>query len=124
MNPAIKILLVDDEEAFTDVVSALLTAQGFKVEVANDGRSALNQIRSASFDLVITDLNMPLLDGIQLIRQVRAFAKDQRFMVVTGYPSQESYQEAFEMGVLKYISKPFLPDRFINIVKESLNYSQ
>jgi len=115
-----RILLVDDEEAFTGVVSALLSAQGFKVEVANDGKSALDMIRDSGYDLVITDLNMPVMDGIQLIRQVRTFSASQRFMVVTGYPSQDSYEKVFNMGVLKYVSKPFLPDRFISLVRETL----
>ncbi|MBN2378388.1 response regulator [candidate division WOR-3 bacterium] len=114
------ILIVDDEIAFTTVVSKMLASQGYVAEVANSGKKALSMLESKEYDLVITDLNMPGMDGLELIRKIRESLGNQRIIVVTGYPSQDSHSDAVKLGVLNYIVKPFVPDQFIEILNQAI----
>ncbi len=115
------ILLVDDEPSFTETMTHILAAHQFDVDAVNGAGEAIEKIKSKQYNLLITDINMPDMDGIELIRQVRTMKPDIPIMIVTGFPSHESQEEAFNMGVVNYLVKPFSTKRFLELVQKSLN---
>lgn len=124
MNTKTRILFVDDERNFTEAMSQLLRIKGFEVQAANSGKIALELFSTGDFDLVITDLSMPEMDGIELIREIRKLNPYQKIIVVTGFPSQRSQEQAFRLGTLNYIAKPFKPQRFLELVKDALRSNE
>lgn len=115
------ILLVDDEPEFIETIGTILRSREFEVETATSGPIALELFARSDFDLVITDINMRGMDGIELIRRLRQAKPEQRVIVVTGFPSHESQEEAFKLGSLNYIVKPFSTERFLELVRKSIN---
>jgi DNA-binding NtrC family response regulator len=102
-----RILVVDDEESVGDVLHQGLTKFGYRVALAKSAEEALGIFESGSFDIVITDLKMPKMDGLDLIRMIRQKNPEVAFLVITGYPSLQSTMEALAQGVHDYIIKPF-----------------
>jgi len=115
-----RILFVDDEKKFVDAMSQLLRSKGYHVQAAYSGKLALEIFEPGEFDLVITDLSMPLMDGIELIREIRQQHPYQRIIVITGFPSQSTQEQAYKLGTLNYIAKPFKTQRLLELVEESL----
>jgi len=120
MKSKVRLLFVDDEKKFADAMGQVLTIRGFDVQVAYSGKIALEVFKPGEFDLVITDLSMPGMDGIELIREIRKLNPSQRIIVVTGFPSQHTQEQAYILGTLNYIAKPFKTDRFLEVVDDSL----
>src|SRR5258708_47139 len=101
-----RILLVDDEQALLRVLGRTLTTAGFDVETAGDGREAIEAFERKEFDLVISDITMPRMNGIELLRAVRARNIDIPVVLMTASPVVESAMEAVEYGATRYLSKP------------------
>lgn len=114
------ILIVDDEKVFGDILSRTLMDVGFDTYTANTASEALSLIKKNSYDLVVSDLNMPEMDGIELIREILNDKPNQCIVVITGFPSRESQEEAFRMGVVNYLVKPFSLERFLEIVEKAI----
>ena len=102
-----RILVVDDEANVRDVLYQGLTKFGYQVAVANGGEEALRIFEPGLFDIVITDLKMPKIDGLDLIRIVQKRDPGVAFFIVTGYPNMQSAAESLYQGVHDYIIKPF-----------------
>lgn len=102
-----RVMVVDDEENIRDVLSNYLTSLGYDVVSANDGEDALNKFKKNSFDLIISDLLMPTIDGLELLKKVRDQDREVIFLMITGYPSIETAVEAIKKGAYDYITKPF-----------------
>jgi len=124
MGKTPRILCVDDDKEFTEMLETVLRLGGFDVQAAYSGKFALQTLESSDFDLVITDLSMPGMDGIQFIRRVRELKPTQRIVVVTGFPSQRTQHQASKLGTLYYLVKPIHPHRLIEVVKEALEESE
>ncbi|MBD3285545.1 response regulator [candidate division WOR-3 bacterium] len=124
MESEVRVLFVDDEKKFADAMARVLKIRGFNVQTAYSGKVALEVFKPGGFDLVITDLSMPGMDGIELIREIRKRNPYQRIIVVTGFPSQHSQQQAYTLGTLNYIAKPFKTNRFLELVDEALKSSE
>ena len=102
-----KILLVDDEEALRLVMGRQLRRAGHNVTLAEDGFAAFNLIEAQRFDLVVSDMRMPRLGGMDLLAKAREIAPDTEFVVLTGHGSMENAVEAFKQGnVFDYMLKP------------------
>lgn len=114
------ILFVDDESEFAVMMSKVLDLRGFFVQTANSGAHALKAYSSQEYDLVVTDLSMPGMDGIELVREIRKMNPSQRIIIITGFPSQMSQRQAFKLGTINYIVKPFSINRFLEVVAEAL----
>lgn len=121
MSEKATILFVDDEKQFTDSMCEILKLEGFKVNAAYSAEMALDMFKLKKVDLVITDLNMPGMDGIELIREVREIHARQRIIIVTAFPSQRSQEQAYKLGTLHYIAKPFKAKRFLELVYSALS---
>jgi len=102
-----RILVADDEEPIRNVLYEGLSKFGYRVALAESAEEALRIFKPGSFDIVITDLKMPKMDGLDLIRIVRKKDAEVSFFVITGYPTLESGIQTLSQGVHDYIIKPF-----------------
>ena len=102
-----RILVVDDEESVRDVLHQGLTKFGYRVALAKSGEEALGIFEPGLFDIVITDLKMPKMDGLDLIRMIRQKDSEAACFVITGYPTLQSAMETLSQGVHDYMVKPF-----------------
>ncbi|ADQ46895.1 response regulator receiver protein [Caldicellulosiruptor kronotskyensis 2002] len=115
-----KILVVDDSPVVKKIVTTTLVKKGFEVKEALDGVAALEILLSEKIDLVITDLNMPKMDGLQLTREIRKNPMYKRIPVImlTTNPSEE--QKALEAGANLYLKKPVTSEELISHVQKFL----
>ncbi|MBN2381003.1 response regulator [candidate division WOR-3 bacterium] len=120
MNNNYRILVIDDETDFVRMLAEFLESREFEVDVATSGVQGLEMFKSASYDLVITDINMPGMNGMELIHEVRAISPEQSIIILTAHPSQRSWDEAQNLGVSDYVFKPFEPDRLMESVQKVL----
>jgi len=102
-----RVMVVDDEENIREVLSNFLSDLGYEVVVATDGQDALNKFNKGEYDLIVSDLLMPSIDGLELLKRIREIDKDVIFLMITGYPSIETAVEAIKKGAYDYITKPF-----------------
>lgn len=117
-----KILVCDDEEAIREVVSTLLEAQGYSCTVVPDGSQALQKIKSNSHDLVLSDIVMPEMDGMRLLRHLREQDKDIPVIMVTAMHDISIALEAIRAGAYDYILKPFEKDQLYHSVRRALEH--
>ncbi|MDX2507151.1 MAG: response regulator [Gammaproteobacteria bacterium] len=116
------ILAVDDSTSMRQMVAFTLKGAGYQVDEAADGQQAFDIARTKGFDLVLSDVNMPVMDGIELIRQLRALA-NYRFtpiIMLTTEAGAEKKKQGKEAGATGWIVKPFKPDQLLNTVKRVL----
>jgi excisionase family DNA binding protein len=102
-----RILVVDDEAAIRDLLSKTLALAEYDVDVATDGRSALERMRMNPYDLLIADLKMPGMDGLTVIREAKRYKADLPVIIITGFSTESSAIEAVNLGVAGYLTKPF-----------------
>jgi len=114
------ILVVDDDQAIRDLLSRTLIGAGYLVDLAADGASALAKVAEKPYDLMITDLKMPGMDGLTVIREARRLAPALPVIVVTGYSSEASAIEAIDLGVAGYLTKPFRLPRILAATARAL----
>jgi excisionase family DNA binding protein len=102
-----RILVVDDEASIRDLLAKTLALAEYDVDVAPDGRSALERMRMNPYDLLIADLKMPGMDGLAVIREAKRYKADLPVIIITGFSSESSAIEAVNLGVAGYLTKPF-----------------
>ena len=111
-----RILVVDDEESIREFLEIMLKKEGYETTCAEDGQIALDTLKKKSFDLVISDLQMPNVTGLELLKQVKGSYPDLTFMMITAFGTTETAVEAMKLGAYDYITKPFKIDEVrINI---------
>ena len=115
-----KILVVDDEEGARDLFNTILTDEGYEVSLANGGEEALGLFKSNPFNLVITDIKMPVMDGLQLLQEIRKMGSKTDVIMVTAYGEVESYLKAMSLGAAEYINKPIRIKELKQIVHKVL----
>lgn len=108
-----RVLLVDDEDLILEVLSAVLTQNGYYVEKATNGKEALEKIGSGFFDHIVTDLAMPVMDGLALLKALQEMESDSIRTVISGKTEIESVSQAFKLGASDFIAKPFQSDQEI-----------
>ena len=106
-NARPRVLVVDDEASIRDLLSKTLALAEYDVDVAPDGRSALERMRVYPFDLLIADLKMPGMDGLTVIREAKRYKSDLPVIIITGFSTENSAIEAVNLGVAGYLTKPF-----------------
>lgn len=117
-----RVLVVDDEENIRSLIRQILEREGFQVEVASDGPSALKKATEEDFDLILLDVRIPQLDGMSVLREIRAVDPDAVVMIVTGYGSIEQALEAVRLGAYDYVPKPFKRDELLLRIRRALDY--
>lgn len=122
MGDDIKILVVDDERIVIRSAEMVLSAEGYDIEGASSGKEAILKMEQNSYDLVLTDLKMPEMDGITLIRWLKQERPDIGIVIITGYPSQDTIKEALELGIIDYVPKPFTPAVLTDVTNRAVQW--
>jgi excisionase family DNA binding protein len=115
-----RVLVVDDEATIRDLLSKTLALAEYDVDLAPDGRNALERLRIIPYDLLITDLKMPGVDGLTVIREARRLKADIPVIIITGYSTEASAIEAVNLGVSGYLTKPFRVPRVLAVAAKAL----
>jgi len=115
-----KILVVDDEEGARELFFTILSDEGYEVSLASGGEEALALFNSTPFHLVITDIKMPVMDGLQLLQEIRKIGSKTDVIMVTAYGEVESYLKAMSLGAAEYINKPIRIKELKRIVHKVL----
>jgi excisionase family DNA binding protein len=115
-----RILVVDDEQAVRDLLAKTLTMADYDVDAAPDGATAIERLRAVEYDLLITDLKMPGMDGLSVIREARRTAPELPVIIITGYSTEASAIEAINLGVAGYLTKPFRLPRILAAAARAL----
>jgi excisionase family DNA binding protein len=115
-----RVLVVDDEATIRDLLSKTLALAEYDVDLAPDGRSALERLRMIPYDLLITDLKMPGVDGLAVIREARRLKADIPVIIITGFSTEASAIEAVNLGVSGYLTKPFRVPRVLAVAAKAL----
>ena len=119
-----KILIVDDELVVIKSAERVLRSEGYDIEGALGGREAIMKIEQNSYDLVFTDLKMPEVDGITLIRWIKKSKPSIGIVIITGYPSQDTIKEALELGIIDYVPKPFTPAVLLDVTERAVEWTK
>ncbi len=115
-----QILIVDDEASMRKMLDILLTQEGYEVQTAPNAEAAMDALNLHPFDLVLSDIRMPGLSGIDLLRRLKAEDSQTEVVLMTAYASTESAIEAIKLGAFDYVTKPFQVDELVNIVRHAL----
>ncbi len=123
-NKKSKILVVDDENSLREMLSILLQREGYQVDQAVDGVAAFSMNQENTYDLIISDIQMPKMTGIELLRQLREQDDNVTVMMMTAFSSTEEAVEAMKLGAYDYITKPFKNDEIRLVIKNALEREQ
>jgi len=116
-----KALVIDDEQVVLDSVSKILTDENYEVDVSLSGREGLNWAIQKEYDIVLTDIRMPDIGGMRVLRDIKRANPSLPVVMITGYGSIQSSVQAMKLGAADYIEKPFTPDQLINAVASALD---
>jgi len=114
--PAVKILIVDDDKAICDYMQTLLEKDGYQVQTINDPTQVEEEVRQGHYHLIILDLMMPNMDGIELLGRIRKIDSDVAVVIFTGYPNLETAVASMKLDAVDYVKKPFNVDEFREVL--------
>ena len=114
-----KLLIVDDDKQMVALVHMILDQDGYDMVCTSDPQKALNIIRTEALDLVVTDLNLGAIDGLEIAREAKATNEDVEIILITGYATLESAVSALRQGIYDYILKPFRPQELRRVVSRA-----
>ena len=115
-----RILVVDDEEAIREILADFLAMEGFSVRTAGNGAEALTEISRGRFDLVLSDLKMPTMGGLELLEALARHAPNTVTIIMTGFGTVETAIQAMKQGAYDYIMKPFKMEEVLHTVRRGL----
>ncbi len=115
-----KVLVVDDDKVLQGSVKEALEYHHFYVETADNGREALNKVTSGSYDLVVMDVNMPEMDGIEALEQIKKFNPSIIVLILTAYSNVGDAVKAVKLGAFNYLEKPITSDNLVALIKRAL----
>jgi DNA-binding NtrC family response regulator len=113
MSAKPKILIVDDEERFRNTMCKLLTVEGFEASTAGSGTQALEELRQRAYDVVILDVRMPEMTGVQVLAEIRKIDPEIEVIIMTGYASVDTAKEIMRIGAYDYLLKPYAINELI-----------
>lgn len=119
-NPLACILAVDDEAIVLDSFRKILVAAGYAIDTVESGREALGLVQKHKYDFVFTDLKMPEMDGLDVVKGVKHYSPESDVVVITGYATIESAVNAMKWGAMDYVQKPFTEDELVDFTKKCL----
>jgi DNA-binding NtrC family response regulator len=121
MNEMTKVLIVDDEEVVRLSHLRSLQSANCTAKVAEDGLKAIQVMEEQAFDVILLDIRMPNLDGMEVLKTIKRRWPESEVVVITGYPTIESAKEAVRLGAHNYIAKPVGPDEVIKAANDAMN---
>jgi two-component system response regulator AtoC len=113
------VLIVDDEESMRHLLSVILRDHGWEARAVPGGEEALKELQARDYDLVLSDVRMPRMDGIALLQKALELRPDLTFIVMSAYGSQDAALEAMKAGAYDYLSKPFRPDEVVLVIRKA-----
>jgi DNA-binding NtrC family response regulator len=119
MDRSLRIMVVDDESIVGKRLKPALEKSGYEVEVFEDGRRAVARLAGEPFDIVVTDVRMDEVDGMQVLEQVQTASPRTKVIIITGYATVELAREALIKGAFDFIAKPFRPDDLRTIIEKA-----
>jgi EAL domain-containing protein (putative c-di-GMP-specific phosphodiesterase class I) len=118
-RPRGRVLVVDDERDLLEILGAMLAEVGWQVDTAPNGRAALVLVDAHRYDVVLSDIDMPGINGVELLREIRARDLDVPVLLITGHPRVETAVEALEHGALRYLQKPLRERDLLTAVEDA-----
>ncbi len=115
-----RILVIDDEEIVRISCRKCLIPEGYEVDVAANGAEGFRLAKENHYDLILTDLKMPDVDGMEFLMSMKETQPEAKVIMITGYSTAEHAEEATRLGAYNYIEKPFTPDTLIAAVRDAL----
>jgi len=118
--PAVRVLVIDDDPAICDYMETFLAKDGFEVTSETDPSLAEEEVRRGGYHLVVLDLMMPKMDGIELLQRIRKIDSDVAVVIFTGFPSLETAVQSIKLDAVDYLKKPFNPDEFRDVLDRAM----
>jgi len=118
-NKRIRLLLVDDEKGFVDIISKRMSKRNIEVTKAYSGTDALQALRKADFDVVVLDLKMEGMDGIEILKLFKKIVPDLAVIMLTGHGSEEAARDGINFGAFDYLTKPCDLEELVAKIKEA-----
>ena len=112
-----KILVVDDQSGMRETLSDILLEAGYMVEAAVDGYGAIEKAGEQFFDIILMDVIMPGINGVEAIKEIKKMNSQTKFILMTAYSAETLIDEALKLGIYQYINKPFPPEQIISILE-------
>lgn len=119
MVKKISILIVDDEESVRDSLYNWFVEDGYKVECAENAKKALNILQSENYDIVLADIKMPGMDGLEMLKRIKSLRKDSIVIVMTAFATVDTAVQALKDGAFDYVTKPFDPDDLSHLIRNA-----
>lgn len=113
-----RILILDDDPVVTLSCKRILGAEGYSISTVEKGEAALNKLAKEDFDLFISDVMLPDINGMEVLKEARIIKPSTDVVMITGYPRLEDAREASRLGAQQYLEKPFTPDFMLNVAKK------
>jgi two-component system OmpR family response regulator len=114
--PPVRVLVVDDDQAILEFMETFLTKDGFEVTTLANAKDAPEAVKDGGFHLVVLDLMMPGLGGVEVLEQIRRVDSDVAVVIFTGYPSLDTAVQSMKLDAVDYLKKPFNPDEFREVL--------
>jgi DNA-binding NtrC family response regulator len=119
MSRTLHVLLIDDEPIVGKRLVPALAKNGYEVEFCDNGRAALERIEAQTFDIVVTDVRMDDVDGVQILERLQARSPRTQVIIITGYATIELAREALTKGAYAFIAKPFEPNELRQVIAKA-----
>jgi len=113
---AVRVLVVDDDQEICEFMETFLSKDGFEVDSLSDAEMAAETVKKGGYHLVVLDLMMPKVDGIDVLKQIRKVDSDVAVVIFTGYPSLDTAVQSMKLDAVDYLKKPFNPDEFREVL--------
>ncbi len=114
--PSLKVLVVDDDQAICEFMETFLRNDGFEVTTLSDPKAAPEEVKVGGYHMVVLDLMMPDMDGVEVLERIRKIDTDVAVVIFTGYPSLDTAVKSMKLDAVDYLQKPFNPDEFRQVI--------
>jgi DNA-binding NtrC family response regulator len=121
MNAHNRVMFVDDEDGVRISYDRYFSGHGFDVETAENGANAISNLQNKPVDVVVADLKMPVIDGVELLQWIHDEQPDTRFILLTGYGSEDVEKRVRDLGAYDYLNKPISPDTLAAVVTAAMH---
>ncbi len=119
MSKRYKVLVIDDNEWIRTTLKDLLATSGYQVDIADNGETGISKVKSKCYDIVLSDVQMPKIDGIELLKQIKVYDSTLPVVMITGFPTVDTAIQAMKEGASDFITKPFRYEQ-VNMVVDKL----
>lgn len=116
MSEKRSVLIVDDDRDIVTIVSTILGGRGWDIKAAYNGREALEAVTLSKPDIILLDIMMPEMNGIEVLKRIKKIDTDARIIMITAFGDVESYLDSMELGAYEYINKPFETDELLEMI--------